>query len=134
MTTTTTTKTALSLNPVYMEVDQRGRDDKLVLVNADEVIDYVISPGHPNAAKLLNDFNSWAGKLLADNPAHMTPERAKFHALSALIEEAYGIEYVPEDDAAVSQEVADVVLDVEAELAKGASLEIAEKRLAGSER
>ena len=95
---TTTTKTAFSLNPVYMEVDQRGQDDKLVLVNADEIITHIVSPGHPNAAKLLADFSERAVAICNYNRT-MPLEAAKLAALIEMIEGAYGIDNgVPADD------------------------------------
>ncbi|MBB4183911.1 hypothetical protein GGE07_000524 [Sinorhizobium terangae] len=119
--------TILSLNPVYTEIDQRGQDVKLVLVNADEIIDTIVSPGHPKAASLWDDFTGMTNDLLGWNPT-MTPEQAKLYALVGLIEKAYGIENgVPADETeAINEDEGDAFLEK--------AFEIAKKRLTNSKR
>ena len=56
----TETSSSLTLDPVFMMVHPRGKDEKLALFNADEVIHSITSnfEGFSEADKLMRDFGT----------------------------------------------------------------------------
>ncbi len=95
----------LKLKPVYMEVRNRDYDieEPIVLVNADEIVAAVVSPGHPNGQKLLEDYARHVRELMEANP-QMQLYEAKFEALRSLFEELYDIRYLADDDQGLESE------------------------------
>ena len=83
----------ITLRPEYVEFHRRAHDEQISLFNADEIIDAVISVGHPNATQVLKDYCELMEGDLAENFPHTTRSEAGMQAIITMIERAYGISY-----------------------------------------
>lgn len=89
----------IKLTPVLMEIRSREHDieEPITLVNADEVIQAVVSGGHPNSAKLLSDYTRIIREIMRLNP-QMPLHQAKNEAIGELLEELYDIKWQVVDE------------------------------------
>ena len=85
--------TIVTLRPEYVEFHRRAHDDEISLFNADEIIDSVVSIGHPHAERVLKDYTQLLEYNLDANVPRMTRSEAGMQALITMIERAYGISY-----------------------------------------
>ena len=91
---TTETSPTLALDPVYMTVRPREKDEVLSLFNADEVIHSITSKfeGFAEANRLMSDFRSEFAYYSQYDGAPMPPSEVKLLALIGLLERAYGLD------------------------------------------
>ena len=91
---TTETSSALTLDPVFMMVHPREKDEVLALFNADEVIHSITSKfeGLSEADKLMSDFRTEFEYCSQYEGYPMPSSEIKLMALIGLLEKAYGLD------------------------------------------
>ncbi len=84
--------TLVTLRPEYVEFHRRDHDEETRLFNADEVINSIVSTGHPYANRVLEDYLKIQGDLLAYG-GRMSSAEAEKDAIVIMLELAYGISH-----------------------------------------
>ena len=93
-TLSTTTGACISLSPLYITLGQRGTDAPIAFLNADEVIDIIVSKGHPYTTEFIDEIEL-AITCLAEQTPEMSSEERKLNALIGVIERSLWIAYAP---------------------------------------
>lgn len=102
MTNTATTQERredTKLTPIFMQTRGRatGTQEPAILVNADEIVSDILSGGHPNAERLLNDYLGAVHSVLSATP-QMPVYIAKHEAIIRLLERLYEIRWEVDED------------------------------------
>jgi hypothetical protein len=89
----------IKLTPIFMQT--RGRaistEEPAILVNADEIVRDILSGGHPNGERLVNDYVSAIHRVLSATP-QMPVYLAKHEAITDLLASLYDIRWEADED------------------------------------
>ncbi len=89
----------IKLTPIFMQT--RGRatsiEEPAILVNADEIVRDILSGGHPNGARLLNDYMTAVHRILSVTP-QMPVYIAKHEAITGLLASRYEIRWETDEN------------------------------------